>query len=177
MKTYYEIKQALDAGATRADIVDGEVVAAANGFLEFATEPKLNSVLVDHQREVFSVVMPGSDYRGRSYRLKKNDCATLIFEWYKRERNIDGLLDKYLSADSSMIRTAYTTDASVMADMLGFDRIEQYDCTIGDTLVYGPHVGVVVGDGLVLHHIVNKLSCVDKIDWLKVTGIYRLRIQ
>lgn len=106
-------------------------------------------------------------YEGRQYRLNVSDCYRLAMDFYKREFNIE--LNVY-RADTSYLRfavEAYTYNTMLMQYAKnGFEAVAvpQY----GDGILISSvpnaklpeHVAIYLGDGNILHHYADKLSCI-----------------
>ena len=108
-------------------------------------------------------------YEGRQYLLNKADCYRLAVEYYERE--YQKFLTEYLADDSwlraQMNPRTYNLMLRKYAEN-GFEKvssIQKGDAllinTVGD--VGDPnHIAIYLGDDSILHHIPNKLSCVQQ---------------
>lgn len=157
----------------RMDIKNGELVIAEDGFLEISTTIKPFCVLIDKMRKTFHLMVPASDYRGRHYKLRKADCVTIVLEWYEREKGYAGLVEQYLNVDHRTFLEAYKAGQNQLTTQFGFIEVDNQDAQPGDALVMFNHVGVLLEDGSMLHHLPSKLSCVDAVNWSLVTGVFR----
>ena len=116
---------------------------------------------------------------GRSYAWGVLDCYALIRDWYRRERGI--LLPDVEREPEFWLRGVdlYGQQYS----HAGFRRVADSEpIEPGDVLLFqmrSPvpnHAGVYIGDGLVLHHMVNRLSSRDVWGgYLADTCTHRLR--
>lgn len=176
------IEELIDAAKVnqRLSVSMGELVPSEDGFLTASFSLGQNVVYVDGLRRTSAVVTPKNEYRARSYRLKKNDCVTLVLEWLARERGVthmpDGkktLMEMYSTIDNRSFMSAYKDGAGMMAGDFGFSQVDKEDLQVGDVIAIHNHVAVVVAEGKMLHHLPSKLSSVDDINFALVTEVYR----
>jgi|JYMV01.1.fsa_nt_gi hypothetical protein len=113
---------------------------------------------------------------GRSYRLGKVDCVTLVCEYLKS----DSLLKFYkgLSLEALLKLQRSTVMAWLDSDSRFTDVGNDY--VAGDCVVYtytkqmhANHIGIVMPEGKILHHLPNKVSCIDPLNSVKVEKGYR----
>ena len=164
----------------KVDIIAGELVLSEGGFLTASFTLDMYVLYVDQMREIGTVLLPKTDYRGRIYHLKKSDCVTLAIEWLDRELGIklmpDGVqtfADKYKALSNQEFLAAYRNGQSSLIGSFGFRIITSEECQRGDIVILHNHVAVALGDDKALHHLPNKLSGIDPINWALVTGVYR----
>lgn len=110
----------------------------------------------------------GFPYEGRQYTLNQSDCYRLVMDFYKREFGIElrdykagnewlFSLQVYEGRNLLMLNYERENFSQVAAPMYG-DPI--FICS-SDNRRFGPeHVGIYVGDGMMLHHYADRLSCV-----------------
>ena len=112
---------------------------------------------------------------GRTFRHGVTDCYALVRDWFRTE--MDVLLPNFPR------KNKWWEDENMFLDHFqeaGFERIERIekrgDCVIGSILSKVPnHTGVYEGDGLLLHHLCNRLSRREPIGpWIKHVD-YHLR--
>jgi len=173
-----ELILAADAG-DRLDIVMGELVRKDNGFLLASKSLGQNVVYVDKIQRTYALITPKTEYRGRNYKLKQSDCVRLVLEWLARERNItskvDGtnLLEFYARLDNRLFVDAYKRGAIAISKDFGFNEVEVSNINVGDVIGIHNHIGVVVSEGMMLHHLPQKLSSIDPINFASITQVFR----
>jgi proteasome lid subunit RPN8/RPN11 len=124
---------------------------------------KMYSVVYSYENDTFVEINEGAikyaKYIGRPFELGKQDCYSLIMDFYKQEYGI--ILNNYFRDDKKfeqepdIIRNNYQKE--------GFEEIKVEDLQIGDAIVFGlvktsPHVGIFIGNNLFLHHERAKYS-------------------
>jgi cell wall-associated NlpC family hydrolase len=156
----------------KADIVQGELVLSPDGFLTVSTSPGMYVLLVDTWRDVAVPIIPRSEFRGRQYRYRVNDCAKLYAEWSDAVRGTD-LVQKVasMSRREYVERTQQSLEDWLLAN--GFTKVEEP--AFGDLILMGAfnHVAAYLGDEKVLHHLEKKLSSIDTLDRSAIVGVYR----
>lgn len=115
---------------------------------------------------------------GRQWSHGVLDCYSIIKDWYKQERNID--LPNFARSDEW-----WKAGQNLYLDNIlkvGFKPIKQEDLAAGDVILMTigssvpNHGALYLGDGIILHHIQNRLSTREVFGgyYLKnTTGYYR----
>ena len=115
---------------------------------------------------------------GREWTHGILDCYSIIRDWYKQERNIE--LPEFDRHDEW-----WKAGQNLYLDNIlkvGFKPIKQEELQTGDVILMTigssvpNHGALYLGDGVILHHIQNRLSTRDVFGgyWLKnTTGYYR----
>jgi hypothetical protein len=157
----------------KADIVNGEVVLAENGFLEVTENPKSFSVYVDRSSGTAVLIVPKEDWRGRKYRFRVQDCVVLTCLW----------MDDYCGSDTLSHARQVTRAEYIHLNENGYDHILEKAGYVlqdrapehGDLLVYENHVhiGVCLDGDKILHHLPLKLSCIDPLDPSLILKVFR----
>ena len=107
-------------------------------------------------------------YEGRQYALNYSDCYRLVMDFYKREFGIE--LRDYKAGNEWLFSLQVYEGRNLL--MLNYERenftqvaAPEYGDPIficsSDNRRYGPeHVAIYVGDGKMLHHYADRLSCI-----------------
>lgn len=163
----------LDNVGKKATISNGDIVLADNGWLTVSTSPTMYSVYVDKVTNIVAPVVPKDEWRGRKYRFFFRDCVSLVAEWLDATYNIGAVAHMRTVSRGEYVRLNMG-GYEHMLEPLGFQHVE-LPCERGDIVFYerSRHIGVCIGSGELLHHPINKYSCVDPIDETKVLGVYR----
>lgn len=104
-----------------------------------------------------------SEFLGLSYIEGRQDCYSIVRRYYLREW---GLKLPNL-ARPSKFWTDPLLDLYQMYKLGGFEAVFDTSYQIGDALLmplgtpFATHAGVIVEDNKILHHLPNKLSCID----------------
>lgn len=157
----------------RADIVNGELVLAEDGFLEITDKLKLYSLYLDRSARSAALLIPKEDWRGREYRFRVQDCVVLTCLW----------MDDYCGSDTLSHARRVTRAEYIELNKNGYDHIleqagyvlQDRDPIHGDLLVYENHVhiGVCIDGDKILHHMPDKLSCIDVLDPALILKVFR----
>jgi len=97
---------------------------------------------------------------GREWSHGVLDCYSIIRDWYKLERNIE--LPDFSRSDEWWLKGQNLYLDNILK--VGFKPIEQKDLKIGDVILMTigssipNHGALYLGDGVILHHIQNRLS-------------------
>lgn len=109
-------------------------------------------------------------YVGREFQIGKNDCFSLVRDFYKQEYNIiikDYFRDdKWFERDPNIIRDNYK--------MEGFIEIDQNELKTGNVIIFSyGHFGIYIEHDKFLHHPRNKVSTIDKLTdiWIRKIDI------
>jgi len=100
---------------------------------------------------------------GRSWVWSSQDCASLVYTWYKENRNI--ILKDW--ARPKTIKEFYKTmNFADLIEQTGFKEVEKDKSFLnGDLLLFTneynkfSHIGIYIGDQMMIHHEIRKLSC------------------
>jgi hypothetical protein len=163
----------LDHVGSKADISNGDLVISEGGWLTVSTSPTMNTVYVDSVKNIVAPVVPKEEWRGRKYRFFFRDCISLVAEWLDATYNIGAVAHVRTVTRGEYVRLNMN-GYEHMLEQFGFAKVDQ-PCIRGDIVFYERlrHIGVCIEDGQLLHHPINKFSCVDPIDLEKVLGVYR----
>jgi hypothetical protein len=157
---------------SKVDIVNGDLQLSDDGFLTVSTHPFLGALYVDKVSQLATPIPGRDDFRGRLFKYRTNDCATLYAEWSDHEFGTDLLAKvKSMSRKEYLERTPFNLSNWLLAN--GFSQVEQIER--GDLLLlnYFNHVAAYLGDDKVLHHISGKYSSIDALDSSAIIGAYR----
>ena len=119
----------------------------------------------DNFFEINEDIVKYSKYVGRHFELGKNDCYSLISDFYKNEYNI--ILKNYFRDDKTFNEEPDIINKHYKEE--GFDKINIKDIKIGDAIVFGMtrtsvHIGIYIGRNMFLHHERDKYSTVTKLN-------------
>lgn len=155
----------------KADIVNGELVCSDNGFLTISTTPGQYTVYVNG--DSYSLIIPIEDWRGRIYRFMRQDCAMLAAEYLDQCYGTE-ILSYVKSVGTNLYRELGQFGFEDHLTKLGFYKVEE-GYQPNDILFYilPAHIGIAQPNNKILHHLPNKLSCIDDIDKSKILGVYR----
>jgi cell wall-associated NlpC family hydrolase len=99
-------------------------------------------------------------YLGRPYCAGVFDCYSLVRDFYKREFQIDLGQYPYVLEDGRMGHTLFVEKY----EKEGFEKLVRQEPKRGDVFILqmnasGPnHVAVYLGDEIILHHAIGRLS-------------------
>ena len=100
---------------------------------------------------------------GREFFFGVLDCYTLVRDWYKRERGI--VLPDFERRDNFWKEGI---DLYAQYEKAGFVDVTGQPLQVGDGILmqirckdFANHAGVYVGDGMILHHLMGRLSSRD----------------
>jgi hypothetical protein len=169
-----EYSDLIDNLGKNVNLIEGELILDDTGAFELSVEFKKEIIWV--QPNGVYTVITSTDFIGRKYELGVSDCVSLVceflndetlIEWY-RTLNLRDLL-RVVSISSKVWFQENENFTEVFGEML-----------IGDCVVYNvveakpdTHIGVYCAPGKILHHLPEKLSCIDILDPTKVSGVFR----
>jgi proteasome lid subunit RPN8/RPN11 len=115
-------------------------------------------------------------YVGRVWSHGVLDCYAIIRDWYANERDL--ILPEFSRHDEWWLRGENLYEENF--DRCGFKQIKRDELRTGDLIfmqIGSPvsnHAAIYLGDGIILHHIQNRLSTRDVYGgyWLKNTTRY-----
>ncbi len=171
-----EYQDLVDKVGMRFDIVEGELRESPSGLFLCSTTYQPYSIYLNKQTRQYSIIAPNSSYLGRKYQLRKRDCITLIAEWLDNNYS-SNFSDYYYRFSNKQFVYYYKNGMSLWFEDNGFQKVNDYQ--EGDCLVYKyreaviSHAGIYLNNNRILHHLPDKLSCIDAVDSSKVLGIYR----
>lgn len=162
----------------RYDIVWGELVRNdESGLLEVVDTPGIHNTI--HNDIIYS-----RDWIGKTYTIRHSDCVTLIAEYLDVKYGTD-----YLRQYSTMRNREFVVylqqgirawfdeheDFSIIEDFTQrqVDDIIIYDMLDKVDYIDNTHIGIVLEDDKILHHVPNRLSSVDAIEEDRIVGVYR----
>lgn len=157
----------------KVDIREGELILSEDGFLTVGESPLPYSLYINQPTNEALPIVPRSDWRGRVYRFRRQDCVTLSAEWY--DHTYGTSITPYLAGVGlNLYRDLGQTGFSQHIIAVGFTKVDDSP-KHADVLVYGGHghIGICQNGTHILHHLPNKLSCVDPLDESKVMEVYR----
>lgn len=165
-----------DKLGAKFDIVEGELVESENGILTVSQTLSNFTIYLNKLDRTASIVVPKNAYIGRSYKLRRSDCITLFAEWLD-DHYSSSFGNIYKKVSNKEFYRYYNAGMELWFEDNSFTKVSALE--VGDCIVYEytpnvpSHVGIYVGEDKFLHHMPNKLSCIDTIDYNKITGIYR----
>lgn len=156
------------------------------GKVAFSEFDKMNSnnhnltyILYHIKSDDFLYYYPNKEmnkYIGREFSYGKSDCFSLIKDYYKREKNIDIIeYDQLVNRDSSWRKKSAEHFQKMLEANPNFKEVDSQKLEKDDVLAYQyfdrpfEHFGVYLGDNLVLHQKIRRLSCIEPVD--KDTGL------
>lgn len=119
----------------------------------------------------FGDTVPVQEFIGREFKHGVADCYALFRDWYKKEFAIRlGMYPRdhlWWEHKQNLFSDFYRKE--------GFEDVSLTDLQVGDGLLFaiGPHrvmnhIGIYVGNGLMMHHLFNRLSRIDPVEtWSK----------
>ena len=100
---------------------------------------------------------------GRDYKFGENDCWSLARDYYKENLNID-LPTMHFEDDWWEKGLNYFDDLFEPFGFYEVDSPQEHDIILFSVMAQVPnHCGVYLGEGVFLHHAVNRLSCRESI--------------
>lgn len=154
----------------RADIVAGEAVLSADGFLTVSKTVAPYTLLIQ-ERQVIPVCPP-DEYRGRAYRFMRADCASLVVEWMDRNYGTN-MVEQLRQLVGRRYQELNRFGYEDVVREFGF--VEAGQPMHGDLIFYERmgHIGVCLDGSKILHHPNGKFSCIDAFDQSKALKVYR----
>lgn len=168
-----------DKVGTKYTVEWGEFVESEYGEFEVSTSPGVNKIVLAKMQQAAFV---SSDlWVGRAWKLKTSDCAALCAAY----------VDKQFGSNYSEVMRGYSLKKwgeyfhrgmVAWLEDFGMPRVELADRQMHDVVVYdydgdhNMHIGIFLGNDKILHHLPNKFSSIDVIDFTeteKFLGVYR----
>lgn len=159
----------------------GELVEADDGEFVVSQTPGKNRIILSNFAKTASLAADPDLWIGRVWALKKSDCASLAAEYQDKQFNAD-----YMATIKgySLKKWGEYFHRGMVAwlEDFGMPKVALEDRQLHDVVVYdydgdhNMHVGTYLGDNKLLHHLPNKLSSIDVVDFTetdKFLGVYR----
>lgn len=157
------------------DIVEGNLVLSNNGFIKISKNLVNYSLNLDHFSKVATLIVPKSDYRGKYYRLKRQDCVSLVCNFLDNNYSTN-YTTYYKKLSNAKFLELYLNDLSLWFNNSKFIKVEEPQ--VNDIIFYKAdgnknHIGIYLSNNKILHHLPSRLSCIDNVDYSLIGGIYR----
>lgn len=157
----------------RADIIEGVATPSVDGFLTVKENPALNTVYVERNAKKAQLICPKTEWRGRKYRFRFQDCVVLVARWMDANYNAGSLefMRSISMAEYNRLNVEGYLDVIVQAGYVEQDR----DPIHGDLLAYDhdKHIGVCIDGDKILHHPPNLFSSLDTLDRDRIVKVFR----
>lgn len=160
-------------------LVRGEFVEDAEGIFTASFNFAQYSIYLNKQTKTWTPIAPEKSYLARTYILKKSDCITLFTEWLD-DRTGTKFGNIYNNISNREFLKYYKSGMRLWYEDNGFIEVavpRTNDCIVyADTsndVIPNNHVGVCVDNNKILHHLPNRFSSIDVIDYSKIIGCYR----
>ena len=131
------------------------------------------SLDVDDFIEVTDEHLKYGDYLGKDFELGKQDCFTLIRDFYQKEYGIS--IRDYLRDDEILNKNKNMADNIYL--MENFTKVDIKDIIEGDVIEFKfNHFGIYITGDLLLHHARNRYSGIERLGicWReKILNCYR----
>ena len=161
----------------------GEIIATYHSHVEgdqFSEYDKQNSELNKIKYILYSIDLDSfqeyvpkgyvNQYYGREFYLGKQDCLSLLIEYYKKELNVD--IKNYYRDDSWLIKNpdCYARhyqeegfETIQKGPLANLSMLQKHDVILMKLLgkANPTHSAIYVGDGVILHH---QLNCYSRIE-------------
>jgi hypothetical protein len=182
IERFEEYKKFLTKLGSRCNIVKGGFVDAPDG--EFLITDKLvgtNIIYVNRSIADFSI-MSDNKFIGLDYILTTQNCAILTAKYLDYAKQDGVNYEKMMKSIPLRKLIFYFRNAvAPLLEELGFTSVPVEQIQVNDIIVWQynttatSHMGVYLGDNKLLHHIPQRISCIDNIDLSsnKVLGVYR----
>mgnify|MGYP001243457530 CR=1 FL=1 len=170
-----------DKVGTKYTVAWGELVEDAEGEFEVSTTPGVNRIVLAKMQRVAMLSADPALWIGRNWKLKTSDCAALCAEYIDAMHgsNYTGLMKGY-----SLKKWGEYFHRGMVAwlEDFGMPQVALEDRQPNDVVVYdydgdhNMHIGIFLGEGKLLHHLPNKLSSIDVVDFTetdKFLGVFR----
>lgn len=163
----------------RYSLIRGEFVEDPQGLFVASTEFKQYSLYLNKQTKQCIPIAPEKSYLARKYVLKRSDCITLFTEWLDDHYG-STYGNIYNSISNAEFIRYYRAGMRLWYEDNNFTEVSVP--RVGDCIVYADsinqvipnnHVGVCVENNKILHHLPQRYSSIDDIDYNKILGCYR----
>jgi hypothetical protein len=166
----------------RYNIIQGGFVEAEDG--EFLVTDKLvgNNIIYVNRSISNYVIMSDNKFVGLDYILTTQNCAILTAKYLDYAKQDGVNYEKMMKSIPLRKLIFYFRNAvNPLLEELGFSAVPIEDLQVNDIIVWQynttatSHMGVYLGDNKLIHHIPQRMSCIDTIDLTsnKVLGVYR----
>jgi hypothetical protein len=151
-------------------IIDGEPVLLDTGSFIISDTLKANSVYVDKFTKTATLVPGKYQYTGYCWNVLNSNCATLCARWLD-DTNGTKLLSAILSLSIEHRLKVYKHGYEDILYQYGFSdsSIPSPGCIV--RYQYDNHIGILLDNGRILHHLANKYSSIDILDANKIKSI------
>lgn len=129
----------------------------------------LYSIIYCWKNDKFFIIKPElKGYLNKDFEIGKNDCFTLVQEYYKQELGI--IINNYKREENW-----YLEKPTIIYDNFskeGFVIVFPEDCKLHDILLFGKnrnelyHMGIFQENNLFLHHSRDSKSCIEDLNHL-----------
>lgn len=174
-----EFQDFIDKIGSRYTITEGDLVESVTGEFVVSETFAINTIYLNRLNKTCNLITNKDSYIGRPYKLRVSDCINLVTSWL--DNNLNTNYNKVYDNTSRKDLLKYLNEGmDGWFEINGFTKVTTDSIKIHDCIIYNwgghavsSHIGVYVGDNKILHHIPNKLSCIDTIDNNKILGAYR----
>lgn len=134
----------------------------------------LTWVIVNPITEQFTINEPSgyqAPYTGREFVHGVTDCYSIWRDYYKRELGIE-MIDYYRGNEWWLKGDNLYLDNYSDAGFIEVKDLKQHDIILMQVVSKVPnHAAVYLGDNVILHHVMNRISCKDVYGgyWRKIT--------
>lgn len=142
---------------------------------------KLRGVVYCKEKDVFNYFIPESyknQYVGRAFEIGVCDCFSIVKEYYKNELNIE--FPEFQRKDGWYQKSPNIIIENIPSRLkrIDKDKIEKNDILLFDMLQNNKpcHMGIYMGNDLVLHHPRFRLSNIEVMMRLKEKIAFGLRL-
>lgn len=170
---------------SKFSIVEGELVESPSGLFTVSTQPAPYTIFLGINKKV-NIITSKDSYIGRAYTRKQhgeyttlaNDCIRLFTEYHDKNVGTNFLEVYRFLNPRDYVEIARKGMSTWFIDN-NFTEVNIENRSKNDCVVYSYdnksilHVGVLVDKDLLLHHIPDKLSCIDILVLSKVKGVFR----
>lgn len=154
------VKDSLGEFTVTDKLIDGNIVYIGNGKI---------------------TVISNNPFIGLPYDMRYQNCVGLVASYLNTVQGSVDYIKLVKSIPIKKIIYYFNNPISPFLEELGFSLIALEDIKPNDIIVWQynglatSHIGAYLGENKLLHHIPNKLSCIDTIDLNsnKVLGIFR----
>lgn len=161
-------------------IINGNLVETEDGLLTVSHAFADYTIYLNKLNKTVDIVTPYNSFIGRKYKFRYMDCITLVTDWLVYNGYSTNLVDFYKNLSHREFYKYYTAGLKLWFVDYNYIEVESLDsANIGDILIYSydsiinVHLGILLENNKILHHLPGKLSSIDDIDTSKILGIYR----
>lgn len=160
----------------RVSIKEGQIILDPLGNLEISYQYKPYTIYLNKLTQTFNIILPRNEYIGREYQFRKADCITLVAEWLDDNFN-SSFSNLYSKMTKKDFLSFYEIGLETWFIQHNFQKVNSL--MHGDIIIYAyrsetrNHAGIYLEPGKILHHMPDKLSCIDEIDESKILERFR----